>query len=84
MGFFDYKELDPENYIHFKNKIVITKVDARFYEEALKEELKMWIKCDHYQEVFLLSVFYSLFNNFLFLKQHWKETLEKLIKTCHG
>ncbi|XP_066487970.1 probable ATP-dependent RNA helicase DDX60 isoform X2 [Tiliqua scincoides] len=38
------QELDPEKYVLFKDKAVITKVDAKCYEEALKEELNMWIK----------------------------------------
>ncbi|XP_012580452.1 PREDICTED: probable ATP-dependent RNA helicase DDX60 [Condylura cristata] len=38
------QELCPENYIHFKNKIVIKKLDARKYEESLKAELTNWIK----------------------------------------
>ncbi|CAM4547699.1 probable ATP-dependent RNA helicase DDX60 [Lepidochelys kempii] len=40
-------ELDPEKFTHFKNKIVITKADARKYEEELKEELKNWIVYDN-------------------------------------
>ncbi|XP_043369276.1 probable ATP-dependent RNA helicase DDX60 isoform X2 [Dermochelys coriacea] len=40
-------ELDPEKFTHFKNKIVITKADARKYEEELKEELKNWIVHDN-------------------------------------
>uniref|UniRef100_K7F991 DExD/H-box helicase 60 n=1 Tax=Pelodiscus sinensis TaxID=13735 RepID=K7F991_PELSI len=39
-------ELDPEKFKHFKNKIVITKADARKYEEELKKELKNWIVHD--------------------------------------
>ncbi|XP_060134670.1 probable ATP-dependent RNA helicase DDX60 isoform X2 [Zootoca vivipara] len=35
-------ELDPEQF--FKDKMVITKADARTYEKQLKEELEMWIK----------------------------------------
>ncbi|XP_061440121.1 probable ATP-dependent RNA helicase DDX60 [Rhineura floridana] len=35
-------ELDPEEF--FKDKIVITKADARNYERELKEELEMWTK----------------------------------------
>uniref|UniRef100_A0A8D2JCL2 DExD/H-box helicase 60 n=1 Tax=Varanus komodoensis TaxID=61221 RepID=A0A8D2JCL2_VARKO len=36
-------ELDPEEFL--KDKVVITKADARNYEKEMKEELKMWIKC---------------------------------------
>ncbi|XP_053114339.1 probable ATP-dependent RNA helicase DDX60 isoform X2 [Hemicordylus capensis] len=43
-------KLDPEKYIHFKNKTVITKADARLYEKKLKKEFKMWIECDYNQE----------------------------------
>ncbi|XP_074085103.1 putative ATP-dependent RNA helicase DDX60 isoform X2 [Macrotis lagotis] len=38
------KEFCPEEFVDFKNKIVITKMDARKYEAALKEELSNWIK----------------------------------------
>ncbi|XP_036914143.1 probable ATP-dependent RNA helicase DDX60 isoform X2 [Sturnira hondurensis] len=38
------QELGPENFIHFKNKIVVKKMDARKYEESLKAELANWIK----------------------------------------
>ncbi|XP_060102535.1 probable ATP-dependent RNA helicase DDX60 [Heteronotia binoei] len=34
--------LDPEEF--FKDKIIITKTEARQYEKQLKEELEMWIK----------------------------------------
>uniref|UniRef100_A0A8C8S3R8 DExD/H-box helicase 60 n=1 Tax=Pelusios castaneus TaxID=367368 RepID=A0A8C8S3R8_9SAUR len=39
-------ELNPEKFTHFKNKIIITKADAKKYEEELKEELKNWILHD--------------------------------------
>nr|XP_056711038.1 probable ATP-dependent RNA helicase DDX60 [Euleptes europaea] len=35
-------ELDPEEF--FKDKIIITKTEARQYEKQLKKELEMWIK----------------------------------------
>ncbi|XP_006864612.1 PREDICTED: probable ATP-dependent RNA helicase DDX60 [Chrysochloris asiatica] len=38
------QELCPEKFIHFKNKIVIKKLDTRKYEEILKEELINWIE----------------------------------------
>lgn len=38
------QELCPENYTHFKNKLIIKKMDARKYEESLKAELRSWIK----------------------------------------
>uniref|UniRef100_A0A8C0WR29 ATP-dependent RNA helicase DDX60 n=1 Tax=Castor canadensis TaxID=51338 RepID=A0A8C0WR29_CASCN len=38
------QELCPENFIHFKDKVVIKKLDARKYEESLKVELTNWIK----------------------------------------
>ncbi|KAM9191809.1 putative ATP-dependent RNA helicase DDX60 [Dugong dugon] len=38
------QELCPEEFIHFKNKIVIKKLDVRKYEESLKAELTNWIK----------------------------------------
>nr|XP_033713399.1 probable ATP-dependent RNA helicase DDX60 isoform X4 [Tursiops truncatus] len=44
------QELCPEEFVHFKNKIVIRKVDARKYEESLKAELTGWVKSGHVQE----------------------------------
>ncbi|XP_064332033.1 probable ATP-dependent RNA helicase DDX60 isoform X2 [Camelus dromedarius] len=41
------QELCPEEFIHFKNKIVITKMDTRKYEESLKAELTGWVKSGH-------------------------------------
>ncbi|KAL1773034.1 putative ATP-dependent RNA helicase DDX60, partial [Sigmodon hispidus] len=38
------QNLWPENFTHFKDKIVIKKSDARKYEESLKEEFTNWIK----------------------------------------
>ncbi|XP_055453873.1 probable ATP-dependent RNA helicase DDX60 isoform X1 [Psammomys obesus] len=38
------QNLCPETFTHFKNKIVIKKLDARKYEESLKEEFTNWIK----------------------------------------
>uniref|UniRef100_A0A8C9GET9 RNA helicase n=1 Tax=Piliocolobus tephrosceles TaxID=591936 RepID=A0A8C9GET9_9PRIM len=38
------QELCPEEFIHFKNKIVIKKLDTRKYEENLKAELTNWIE----------------------------------------
>lgn len=51
---FDVKELDPEQF--FKDKMVITKADARTYEKQLKEELEMWIKHGFSKEVFIISI----------------------------
>ncbi|XP_055970196.1 probable ATP-dependent RNA helicase DDX60 isoform X2 [Sorex fumeus] len=48
------KELCPENFIHFKNKIVIKKMDFRKYEESLKEELTSWIKNGNTKEAKLV------------------------------
>nr|XP_019587029.1 PREDICTED: probable ATP-dependent RNA helicase DDX60 [Rhinolophus sinicus] len=44
------QELCPEEFIHFKNKIVIKKLDARKYEESLKAELTSWIKNGNAEE----------------------------------
>lgn len=44
------QELCPEKFIHFKNKIVIKKLDARKYEESLKAELTSWIKNGNAEE----------------------------------
>ncbi|XP_068953370.1 probable ATP-dependent RNA helicase DDX60 isoform X2 [Petaurus breviceps papuanus] len=41
------QELNPEEFVYFKDKIVITKMDARKYETALKEEIVNWIKNGH-------------------------------------
>ncbi|OCT99646.1 hypothetical protein XELAEV_18005428mg [Xenopus laevis] len=38
------QELDPEEYTHFKDKVIITKNDTKVYEEELKKELLEWIK----------------------------------------
>ncbi|XP_074253107.1 putative ATP-dependent RNA helicase DDX60-like isoform X4 [Saimiri boliviensis] len=37
------QELCPEEFVLFKNKVVIKKLDVRKYEENLKAELKNWI-----------------------------------------
>ncbi|XP_045687217.1 probable ATP-dependent RNA helicase DDX60 isoform X1 [Phyllostomus hastatus] len=44
------QELCPENFIHFKNKVVIKKMDVRKYEESLKAELTNWIKNGNVEE----------------------------------
>uniref|UniRef100_A0A2K5RYZ1 RNA helicase n=1 Tax=Cebus imitator TaxID=2715852 RepID=A0A2K5RYZ1_CEBIM len=44
------QELCPENFIHFNNKLVIKKMDARKYEESLKTELTSWIKNGNIEE----------------------------------
>ncbi|XP_066243836.1 probable ATP-dependent RNA helicase DDX60 isoform X2 [Saccopteryx leptura] len=38
------KELEPEEFSCFKNKIVIMRVDAKKYEEELKKEMIHWIQ----------------------------------------
>ncbi|XP_006896731.1 PREDICTED: probable ATP-dependent RNA helicase DDX60-like [Elephantulus edwardii] len=40
------KELEPEEFSLFKNKIVIKKADTKIYEEELKKELIQWIQLD--------------------------------------
>lgn len=47
------QDLCPENFTHFKNKIVIKKLDVRKYEKNLKEELTNWIKNGNDEQVFL-------------------------------
>ncbi|KFW71861.1 putative ATP-dependent RNA helicase DDX60, partial [Pygoscelis adeliae] len=37
------QELDPEEFVSFKNKVVIKKADVRKYEQELKKELSKWI-----------------------------------------
>ncbi|ELK17571.1 Putative ATP-dependent RNA helicase DDX60 [Pteropus alecto] len=39
-------ELEPEEFSCFKNKIVITRADAKKYEEELKKEIIRWIQLD--------------------------------------
>ncbi|XP_067993227.1 probable ATP-dependent RNA helicase DDX60 isoform X1 [Melanerpes formicivorus] len=45
------QELDPEEFIFFKNKVVIKKADVRKYEQELKEELRKWIVLGQRQKV---------------------------------
>ncbi|KAM4836866.1 putative ATP-dependent RNA helicase DDX60 [Thomomys bottae] len=45
------QNLCPENFIHFKNKVVIKKMDARKYEESLKAELTSWVKNGNIKQV---------------------------------
>ncbi|NXF95120.1 DDX60 helicase, partial [Eubucco bourcierii] len=45
------QELDPEEFVFFKNKVVIKKSDVRKYEQELKEELHKWIVLGQRQKV---------------------------------
>lgn len=45
------KELNPEEYKEFKDKIVIKKSDVRKYEAELKDELLNWITSGHSDQV---------------------------------
>ncbi|NXF72508.1 DDX60 helicase, partial [Sclerurus mexicanus] len=45
------QELDPEEFVSFKNKVVIKKADARKYERELKKELSKWIVLGQRQKV---------------------------------
>uniref|UniRef100_A0A674I566 DExD/H-box helicase 60 n=1 Tax=Terrapene triunguis TaxID=2587831 RepID=A0A674I566_9SAUR len=45
------QELDPEEFTSFKNKIVITKADAKNYEQELKKELINWITLGQREKV---------------------------------
>ncbi|XP_071412313.1 probable ATP-dependent RNA helicase DDX60 [Pithys albifrons albifrons] len=45
------QELDPEEFLSFKNKVVIKKTDARKYEQELKKELSKWIALGQRQKV---------------------------------
>ncbi|XP_051897877.1 probable ATP-dependent RNA helicase DDX60 isoform X2 [Pristis pectinata] len=45
------QELNPEEYKHFKDKIVIKKNDVRKYEAELKEELVNWLTSGHRDQV---------------------------------
>ncbi|XP_061440119.1 probable ATP-dependent RNA helicase DDX60 [Rhineura floridana] len=44
-------KLNPEEYVYFKDKTVITMRDVRYYEEELKYELQMWIEHNHKKEM---------------------------------
>ena len=63
---FLFKELDPEKFIHFKDKIVIRKLDARKYEESLKAELTSWVKNGHAEEVIFTFFFFFFWQNPMF------------------
>uniref|UniRef100_A0A8D2JJ86 DExD/H-box helicase 60 n=1 Tax=Varanus komodoensis TaxID=61221 RepID=A0A8D2JJ86_VARKO len=52
-------ELDPEEFL--KDKVVITKADARNYEKEMKEELKMWIKCGNSDKVLFFPIYHIIF-----------------------
>uniref|UniRef100_A0A6I8N727 DExD/H-box helicase 60 n=1 Tax=Ornithorhynchus anatinus TaxID=9258 RepID=A0A6I8N727_ORNAN len=45
------QELHPEEYSAFKNKVVITKADAKNYERELKKEITSWIELGHREKV---------------------------------
>ncbi|XP_040274578.1 probable ATP-dependent RNA helicase DDX60 isoform X1 [Bufo bufo] len=45
------KKLDPEENIHLKDKITITKNDATDYEEELKKEFVDWVQKGHDEQV---------------------------------
>uniref|UniRef100_A0A7N4NJH4 DExD/H-box helicase 60 n=1 Tax=Sarcophilus harrisii TaxID=9305 RepID=A0A7N4NJH4_SARHA len=40
------QDFEPEEFSYFKDKVVITKTDAKKYEEQLKEEIINWIHSD--------------------------------------
>lgn len=46
-----FKEMDPEEFVSFKNKVVIKKMDVRKYEQELKMELSNWIVVGQRQKV---------------------------------
>uniref|UniRef100_A0A663MB38 DExD/H-box helicase 60 n=1 Tax=Athene cunicularia TaxID=194338 RepID=A0A663MB38_ATHCN len=48
------QELDPEEFVSFKNKVVIKKADVRKYEQELKKELSKWIVTGQRQKVTVL------------------------------
>ncbi|NWR68867.1 DDX60 helicase, partial [Centropus unirufus] len=45
------QELDPEEFVSFKNKVVIKKGDVRKYERELKKELSKWIELGQRKKV---------------------------------
>lgn len=57
-----FKEMDPEEFVSFKNNIVIKKMDVRKYEQELKKELSNWIAVGQRQKVTVVkrSAFLSL------------------------
>lgn len=50
-----FQELDPEEFVSFKNKIVIKKADVRKYEQELKKELSKWIVLGQRQKVTVVT-----------------------------
>lgn len=54
--------MDPEEFVSFKNNIVIKKMDVRKYEQELKKELSNWIAVGQRQKVTIVkrSAFLSL------------------------
>jgi len=50
-----FQELDPEEFVCFKNKVVIKKGDVRKYEQELKKELCKWIVLGQRQKVTVLT-----------------------------
>uniref|UniRef100_A0A670J1F1 DExD/H-box helicase 60 n=1 Tax=Podarcis muralis TaxID=64176 RepID=A0A670J1F1_PODMU len=72
-------ELDPEQF--FKDKMVITKADARTYEKQLKEELEMWIKHGFSKEanrVLQLLKPQSTFSSEAAMRKHFPHFVDKL------
>uniref|UniRef100_A0A8C0B3S0 DExD/H-box helicase 60 n=1 Tax=Buteo japonicus TaxID=224669 RepID=A0A8C0B3S0_9AVES len=49
------QELDPEEFVSFKNKVVIKKADVRKYEQELKKELSKWIVLGQRQKVTVVT-----------------------------
>uniref|UniRef100_A0A8B9SFL6 DExD/H-box helicase 60 n=1 Tax=Anas platyrhynchos TaxID=8839 RepID=A0A8B9SFL6_ANAPL len=47
------QELDPEEFVSFKNKVVIKKMDVRKYEQELKKELSKWIELGQRQKHYI-------------------------------
>lgn len=50
-----FQELDPEEFVSFKNKVVIKKADVRKYEQELKKELSKWIVLGQRQKVTIVT-----------------------------
>ena len=50
-----FQELDPEEFVSFKNKVVIKKADVRKYEQELKKELSKWIVLGQRQKVTVVT-----------------------------
>ncbi|XP_048186373.1 LOW QUALITY PROTEIN: probable ATP-dependent RNA helicase DDX60 [Perognathus longimembris pacificus] len=73
--------LCPENFIHFKNKVVIKKLDARKYEESLKAELTNWVKNGNIKEATMVLKHLNPHSNFR--SENMLEKFPLLVRKLH-